>query len=826
MNYLKHTICLFFCLLYGFVTIDGLQAQQSESKIKLTDYLEVLETRFNTSFSYNSNLLKSFKISKQTSCKTLNECLDNLACKIPFKFQQSNNTYLILPIRFNIEFKVVDNKTQETINDLRIQVNKKPVKSIYAESSIFNLKNIFELDSIYINASNYKELRIQGKDLRKLSKPLQLFYNEIDLKEVVITSYLTKGINAKINDHSFKISMESLGILSGETDGDIFNLLKNIPGINAPDGKPGNLNFRGSPFDQNLIQIDGINIYNQGHFLGTVSPYNPLAVSDITVLRNSLPSNYGERVGGLLKMETSNKVPDSTSYKVIANTLYSGVLIKTPIVKNKLGVIVSARTSYPNLGAPKLEAYSELNFQGTGVGNIASDINTSDGNFNTNFYDFNAKLIYDINQNQKATFSFIAIQDDLSILQSDENKALVFQQEYGLNNWGITGKIKSKIANNISSEINVSKSSFKLNSFENKFDDANDRGQQDRTNSIEDFSLSADLTYNFNKSLQLEAGYQLMNHQLRFRDYFANTDDFINRDLSAIIHSFFINTQKTWNNNLIVNLGLHSDYYKPLQSFYIDPRVSISYLLNHKFTLKASAGRSRQFIQQKLKTDFNDFRIDNQFWSLASDVTPVIVGNQAMIGGTYSASGWLFDVEFFIKKTNNITRQIDQNTNEIGYLTSTGTDIFIKKRWSNFESWLGHSLSWSNTHFETKEAALFDQRHIINLTSILHANKFNFSATWSLTSGLPVEIPNLENNNTNIDFLYSNRFPLQHQLDISATYGFSNIAKTWNGIVGISLVNIYDRKNIVNIFQSGVNSNNLFRESVGFAPNLQVSFSF
>ena len=823
---MKHTICLFFCLLQGFVTIDGLQAQQSELKITLTDYLEVLETRFDTSFSYNSNLLKSFKISKQTSCKTLNECLDNLKGKIPFKFQQSDNAYLILPIRFNIEFKVVDTKTQESINDLRIQVNKEPVKSIYAESSVFNLDNIFELDSIYINASNYKELRIQGKDLKKLSKPLQLFYKEIDLKEVVITSYLTKGIDAKLNDHSFKISMKSLGILSGETDGDIFNLLKNIPGINAPDGKPGNLNFRGSPFDQNLIQIDGINIYNQGHFLGTVSPYNPLAVSDITVLRNSLPSNYGGRVGGLLKMETSNKVPDSTSYKVLANTLYSGVLIKTAIVKNKLGIIISARTNYPNLGAPKLEAFSELNFQGTGVGNIASDINTSDGNFNTNFYDFNAKLMYDINQNHKATFSFIAIQDDLSILQSDESKVLVFQQEYGLNNWGITGKIKSKIANNISSEINVSKSSFKLNSFENKFDDTNDRGQQDRTNIIEDFSLSAHLTNNFNKSLQLDAGYQLINHQLRFRDYFANTDDFINRDLSAIIHSFFINTQHTWNNNLIVNLGLHSDYYEPLQSFYIDPRISISYLLNHKFTLKASAGRSRQFIQQKLKTDFNDFRIDNQFWSLASDVTPVIFGNQAMIGATYSTSGWLFDVEFFIKKTNNITRQIDQNENEIGYLTSTGTDLFIKKRWSNFESWLGYSLSWSDTHFKTKEAALFDQRHIINLTSILHANKFNFSATWSLTSGLPVEIPNLENNNTNIDFLYNNRFPLQHQLDVSATYGFSNTAKTWNGIVGVSLVNIYDRENIVNIFQTGVNSNNLFRESVGFAPNLQVSFSF
>ena len=81
--------------------------------------------------------------------------------------------------------------------------------------------------------------------------------------------------------------MQTLGLLAGETDGDIFNVLNNIPGIHSPSGKSGNLNFRGSTYDQNLIQIDDIPIYHSGHFLGAISPYNSSVISK-AIIRNVL----------------------------------------------------------------------------------------------------------------------------------------------------------------------------------------------------------------------------------------------------------------------------------------------------------------------------------------------------------------------------------------------------------------------------------------------------------------------------------------------------------------------------------------------------------
>ena len=50
--------------------------------------------------------------------------------------------------------------------------------------------------------------------------------------------------------------MRDLGLLAGDTDGDILNVLKSLPGIRTPDGKPGSLNFRGSTFDHTLIYFE------------------------------------------------------------------------------------------------------------------------------------------------------------------------------------------------------------------------------------------------------------------------------------------------------------------------------------------------------------------------------------------------------------------------------------------------------------------------------------------------------------------------------------------------------------------------------------------
>ena len=73
---------------------------------------------------------------------------------------------------------------------------------------------------------------------------------------------------------------------------------------------------------------------------------------------------------------------------------------------------------------------------------------------------------------------------------------------------------------------------------------------------------------------------------------------------------------------------------------------------------------------------------------------------------------------------------------------------------------------------------------------------------------------------------FQGRFPIQHQMDLSATYQFSRPGAGWRGVVGISILNLYDQRNVINAFQENVFVQDPERYGVGFAPNIQLKFTF
>ena len=120
-----------------------------------------------------------------------------------------------------------------------------------------------------------------------------------------------------------------------------------MPGIKTPSGKPGELTIRGSQFSNNLIYYDNIPVYHQGHYFGTISPFNPDVVDKMYVYRGALPAQRGGRVGGLIDIRSSDDIPDELHGGLSLNTVYNAAQIKFPLVENKLGLILSSRSNYP-----------------------------------------------------------------------------------------------------------------------------------------------------------------------------------------------------------------------------------------------------------------------------------------------------------------------------------------------------------------------------------------------------------------------------------------------------------------------------------------------
>lgn len=793
---------------------------QEKTSIKLSDKLVALEKKHNVNFSYNHTFFDTVFLNNDIDCKTITECLTLINKLLPVKFDTTDGiNYMVLPERKTILFNIMDMDTSESIPSLQYQINNGIKQYLFIENEVFTLNNIFPLDSIHIHSGFYKSIHLKAEDLFKI-KILELSKQQFHLNEIVINGYITKGIDVSINDHSIQINTESLGLLAGETDSDIFNVLKTIPGIKTPSGKPGNLNFRGNTFDQSLLQVDDIPIYHSGHFLGAISPYNSSAITNIEVQRNALPAKWGGRVGGLINMTTYNKIPDSTLYEVSLNTLYAGATIKAKLLDDKLGLLIAARSSYPGFKTPKLEAISTLIFQGSRLESIADEVNDSD-DFTIGFSDVNAKLNYKINDKHRTTVSFISIQNDLSAEIQDTNNDQIDYRDLELDNWGVTAKWKANFTEKFSTELRISRSNMNLVSSSEGFvlEERFDLEKYDNT--ITDTRLITEASYKYTENLLFEGGYTLTEHILVSNEVEEENDIDSEREQNALVHSLFLSLQKDWSERLVANFGLHTNYYEPTHTFYVNPRLFTSYAINNRWFIKSSFGTSNQFIQKKFTNDFDDFNITNQLWYLPNDEISVLKANQAMIGSIFNTSKWLIDFEFYSRNTENITNKSD---NEIGNSSSLGIDILIKRKWYNLETWISYSLSKTETEFDKITTdAFYDQRQVINLTGILNLDKWNFAASWGYSSGMPVVYSNnniiSDNNNSSTD-----RFSGQHQLDISTTYTFYNISKSLKSVVGLSFLNVYNQDNIVNIFQN--TSDNAYRKSTGFSPNLQINFFF
>ena len=99
--------------------------------------------------------------------------------------------------------------------------------------------------------------------------------------------------NVKINPKQ----IENIPVLFGEHD--LIKTMQLMPGV-KPAGE-GNTGFyvRGGGLDQNLILLDEAPVYNASHLLGLFSVFNSEAIRDATLLKGSIPAEYGGRASSV-----------------------------------------------------------------------------------------------------------------------------------------------------------------------------------------------------------------------------------------------------------------------------------------------------------------------------------------------------------------------------------------------------------------------------------------------------------------------------------------------------------------------------------------------
>lgn len=249
------------------------------------------------------------------------------------------------------------------------------------EYGFFSLKLKEGEHDIAVSYVGYQEYTQQIKLSKNEKLKIQLNIDNA-LDEVIITSnkntksqtkqVITGSINLKSKD------IKQIPALLGEPD--ITRAILTQPGVSSVGEGASGFNIRGGNIDQNLILLDEAPIYNSSHVWGFFSIFNADAIKDVQLYKGGIPARFGGRASSVLDIRQREGNNKAFKGEGGLGLLFSRLTLEGPIKKDKLSFLVSGRRSYFDLFFPLVKSLK--------------------GN-KVYFYDLNAKLSWNINENNK-----------------------------------------------------------------------------------------------------------------------------------------------------------------------------------------------------------------------------------------------------------------------------------------------------------------------------------------------------------------------------------------------------------------------------------------
>ena len=862
-------ILFFFCLL----SFGQEQAEpRSKEKTPLKKILINLEKEFEVRFSYAPELIAKYTCLPFSKEKTLDEKLEFLRKETNLLFEKIDKRYIIIKKKepttnHTVCGFLIDKSTGLPIEQATVFLENKAIGVSTDAKGFFELSGLQSNWTIRVNYLGYYSLKIPVyKLLHKECRTFVLTETNEELEEVLISDYLTQGM-VKKNNGSIQVSPRKLGILPGLTEPDILQSIQLLPGIQSPNETASGLHIRGGTPDQNLILFDGIKMYQSGHFFGLISSFNPYVTQKIELFRSGTRAKYGDRIGGVLDINSGENIPESKIGFGI-NMTHADVYFKTPLLKNKVGVVFSARRSITDwIETITYKKFSESVFQNTRIlDGINENVNSLD-NVKNKFYfkDYNLKIIAQLSQKDKLIFSNLYNKNELEYAAENKKFREAIKDEIEIENKGFNLKWNRNWNLKLKQELAVLTSSYLLNYEGERRQTRRNEAESVfeefvKYNKVHDFGINYNLSYQLSENSTWNNGYQFSKNKItyNFKNDRAPQNNSLDSDTDTNdTHAFYTEYQYTKDNNWHLSAGLRFNNFSAVGKTYAEPRIFVSKQLSDAWRVKLSGEIKNQVVSQIIEFRNNGLGLENNIWALASnEEIPLLKSGQVSGGFLFQKNGWNLDVEGYYKNingltliTNDLTIQAPQYVSGVSKIT--GLDFLLKKRMGNYRSWI--SYTFSKTAFKYRflnEGKVFDGTydipHSLVWSHTLAVRDFEFSLGWKIRSGTPYtkaleDLALDQNNNLRIDYesdLNSNRLPVYQKFDFSSTYKFkfSKNGKT-EGKIGVSLLNILNKKNILDRTydlkiirnSSGTEEQKLVetdKVAIGFTPNFVFRVSF
>lgn len=571
----------------------------------------------------------------------------------------------------------------------------------------------------------------------------------IEGQEIVVTGDRQR-FEKEIEVSSISLSMRDVKTMPAFVEADIFRTLQLMPGVQSSSDFSSALVVRGGSPDENLIMLDGIEIYNPFHLGGVFSTFNADAIADAEFLTGGFPAYYGNRISSVLKItgregDSKNKLLfpgkklgefiDVSQVRGEVNLLSSKMLLEGPLYKGSW-MFSGRRTYFDQIARLYYEAKDEPM------------------DWKYYFYDFQGKVVQNIDPSNRLSFSQYQGRDRIAFELEQSDSEINFEWD-----WGNTTRStewrwipNSKFVSTLSLANTIYQFDVNLTYAATDSSGATGESQFIVFNEIDDWTIKENLDYFISSEHTVGLGLEIKDLGVRF-NIGDGTIDFIDENENNRIYSAII--QEKWQPNPVImaQAGFRISKYSAHENLYYEPRLGFKYLLSKDIALKGAWGIYNQFIFTAQDEDAILSIVD--FWNPipenynAKSVQHYILGLEQWLG-----DGWFASLEGYYKPYST-TLVINPNQDFIDrdddYTEGTaevyGTELLLKKNAGKVTGWLGISYMNSEQEFDFNGdgrvmesdgevyKSKFDQPYSVNLVlNYTPSKKNSFGLTLSSSS--------------------------------------------------------------------------------------------
>ncbi|MCB9246446.1 MAG: TonB-dependent receptor [Flavobacteriales bacterium] len=712
-------------------------------------------------FSYNLQDLKgvSFNISETKS--TINSVLNYTLAQRGFEFEciSENSVLVYKKVRdpeIDLTGFVIDSENLGPVADAVVYSRKKGW-TICDADGFFQIRDLPVPDTLLIVMPGFVTafFPISGKNEQVEIR----LHSDSALKEVLISgrdSLLLGNFKGGWMVNTGRLSsFPTFSVTPG-----VLNNLALLPGLQSAFEVNGGIVVRGGDLNQNLVLMDGLEIYNPTHSFGMFGVFSGNSLQSVELYKGNFPSRFSGRASSVMQMRS--KQGDLRKWNGVAtfNPLFTSIDVNGPLKKERTGMNLSMRRSLTDLFPLYFEQIQEQN-----------EIDR----FRFYFFDLKLNVDHKLKSNGKLYFSSY-LGGDVGYINSkqEENRSLIEREEnrdnFNQGNLLLQAGWKRWWKWHIASNISAGVTQYRFD-LRNRYDLSFKSDTLDYTRAtqfkyrtqIRDYQIRADLSRKDRFNGIWNAGSQFILHDfIPNRSFYSVTEngriaqeaERNNGQGNAQELRNYIEYNGKWR-NLEANMGVTGSYFKNDRAYrLLQPRVNATYSIKPALSIHAGYGKTSQFLHA---IPNNNTGLPFNVWVPADSEIPPVTTEQFETGLRWDISEkYALSVDAYTRSMNNVLAYrfniLDlisawHETVISGSGRSKGLEFLALKSQGNLTGWIKYSLSRTDRSFAEFNDGnwfpfQFDRRHDLAVVA-----RQRISRNWQLglstvyTSGHYITIP-------------------------------------------------------------------------------------